>query len=395
MNIRENFLNSFKDFDLLKSSIEIIDKVKRDPKKEILNYYRENNINRKNIIVTKNEIINAVSKLKTKEFRVLKSLRRKVSLLAKKQSELLVKNIVIQDDESFYSELIEKPLETIGIYIPRNLPSSLIYYCELAKFAGVKNIILALPPEKSGEVNPYLLAAASLFNVKIIAVGGRRAFPILAFGASGLIPDKLFGPCNLYVDHIKEVLNIFYKIPIDIPSGPSELLVFCDENRYLKQVEYDLRAQMEHGEDSRGFFITTEKQILNRIINSTKDIKEKITYIFSKNYVELTKIINEIAPEILEIFTKHPKKLSAKIKNAGNIYINICSPLGDYCVIGKGCADPTYGMAKGVSGITLRSFTKTISVSERKNSNKLNTKLAEQLSEIEGFKFHQLSIKNL
>ncbi len=396
MNIREEFLSEFQDSRLLAETITLINNIKANGSKEILTYYKNKNIKRTNVFVSKHEIQLAMKYLTKSDIYSLNALKRSVNSIGKKEKNLINKTVLLSKNKYFESKLYTTPLETIGIYIPRNLPSSLIFYCELARIAGVKNIILALPPENDGKINKSLLAAASLFEIhKIIAVGGRNAFPALAFGIGNLIPDKLYGPCSMYVDYVKEVLNTFYKVPIDITAGPSELLIFCDDEKNIKQIEYDLRAQMEHGEDSRCFILSTNSILLKKISNSCIDIKKQIKYILASDYNEGTKLINEIAPEILEIFVNNPSKILKGLNNIANVYVNTCSPLGDYCAVGKGCADPTYGMAKGVGGITLASFYKTTCITRRTSTNGYkNAKWITHLPELEGFKYHKLAIEN-
>jgi histidinol dehydrogenase len=391
---RKKIIDILQDKTLLEDTFDLINSIAKDGKREILNYYRRKGINRDTIAVSKKEISDAVNEVSPETVGVFKDLLKQVEILATKERTLITEEFVINDDAYFKSILYTKPLDVIGIYIPRNLPSSLIYYCTFAKVAGVRKIIVALPPDEKGRIDPLLLAAASMLNIdRIIAVGGRSAFPSLAFGLGGEIPNKLFGPCSLYVDHVKQILECFYKVPVDIPSGPSELLIYIEDEKYVEQAVLDIRAQMEHGEDSVCFVVSTKNDLLKCISNATKDISSKVICQVVQNKDRALKFINEIAPEILEIFTDDPESMTSGLKNVANVYINICSPLGDYCYVGKGCADPTFGMAKGVSGITMDSFFKKSCINYSKTG-KLKPSWASKLAGIEKFKYHKMAIDN-
>lgn len=393
-NLRREFISKFRDPALLKDTLFLINSVEKNGEKEILKYYRTKGIKRKNLEVTEGEVKKTLNGYKRNDLRVFEKLRETIKYMAKKEKSLVKEKLVLNSDRNFKSIVYNKPLETIGVYIPQNLPSSLIFYCQLAKEAGVKNILLALSPNEDGIINPHLLAAASLFKIyKILAIGGRNAYPALVFGLAGLIPDKLFGPCSLYVDHVKQLLNTFYKVPIDLPSGPSELLVYFDNAKDLEQVEYDMRAQMEHGPDSSCFVSSDNKKLLDTLRKKTVDIKSQVQLYLVNNSLEASKLINEIAPEILEIFSRKPNQIIKNLRSIANVYVNVCSPLGDYSVIGKGCADPTYGMARGVSGITISSFYKTSCVNFSLRKPKINDPWFIEIPKIEAFKYHKKAIE--
>ncbi|MBU0998154.1 histidinol dehydrogenase [Patescibacteria group bacterium] len=393
-NLRKDFIGKFQSLDLLKETLSIINTIEKNREKEILKYYKNKGINRKSVVITPQEIKKTLNKYDPDKLKIFKRLKATVASLAKKEKALVKGKLIVNNDKNFISTIYNTPLENIGIYIPQNLPSSLIFYCQLAKEAGVKNIVLALPPSQDGSVNPDLIAAASLFKIyKILAIGGRSAFPAMAFGLGGIIPNKLFGPCSLYVDHVKQVLNTFYKVPVDLPSGPSELLIFADSDIEVRQIEYDVRAQMEHGPDSRCFIISTSANLTNNLKKMTKDIKSQVSYFPVRNIDSATKLINNIGPEILEIFSRKPNRIIKNLKSIANVYVNVCSPLGDYSVIGKGCADPTYGMARGESGITISSFYKTSCVNFSLRKPKIDNPWFIEIPKIEGFKYHKKAIE--
>ncbi len=393
-NLRKDFIGKFQSLDLLKETLTIIDTIEKNKEKEIIKYYEKKSIDRKSITVSRQEINRILKKYDPEKLKTFRKLKVAVDSMAKKEKALVKNELILNNDKNFKSTIYNTPLNTVGIYIPQNLPSSLIFYCQMAKVAGVKNIILALPPSQGGSVNPDLIAAASLFKIyKILAIGGRSAFPAMAFGLGGIIPDKLFGSCSLYVDHVKQVLNTFYKIPVDLPSGPSELLIFADNDTDVQQIEYDMRAQMEHGPDSRCFVISTSTNLISKLRHVTKDIKSQASYIPVNSIDSAIKLINNIGPEILEIFSEKPNSITKDLRSIANVYVNVCSPLGDYSIIGKGCADPTYGMARGVSGITISSFYKTSCINLSLRKPKIADQWFVDIPKIEGFEYHKKAIE--
>jgi histidinol dehydrogenase len=392
MDHKKKFLARFQDVELLKQTLDEINTIKSEGEAAILKKYKSKNIARDRIFIERAEVAAGVKLIDDKYLKALEELANRVRKIAKKELEPLKTEIVLDDNKNFHSSIISMPLETIGIYVPDNMPSTLILYCVLAEVAGVRNIILALPPKEDGSINPALLAAASLFRVSALAVGGKSAFPALAFGLAGYVPSKLFGPCSFYVDYVKQILNTFYKIPVDIPAGPSELVIFADDSKDIEQVELDIRAQMEHGGDSICFMISTNQDILDSLSGALQDISSQVEYIKARDDAEVSTIINTIAPEILEIFSTQPNAIVDNLVAVANVYINMCSPLGDYCAAGKGCSDPTYGMAAGLSGITIGAFFKECCITTGLERN-LNAPWLELLPELEKFSYHKQAIE--
>lgn len=377
--------------------IDTIEKVRLNKENEILRYYRDKGINRKSLLVDSSETEEAIKEIGKDDMNVLRRFSSKVLEKAELQRNHYQAEEIIQDNGGFKTVLYNRPLNSIGLYVPRNLPSSLIFYCETAKEAGVNEVVLALPPESNGKINPFLLAAASICNVnKIVAVGGTRAFPSLAFGLGyGVIPDKLYGPSSFYVDLVKQFLGTFYKVPIDLASGPTEIAVYIDSSTWIDQVVADLTAQLEHGPDSRYLTFTSNKEIFKVLSDALSKLPYGNSRVFQvDDPKEAFNSIDIFSPEILEIFSDSPESLKKYIHNASNTYINTSSPLGDYLVAGKGCADPTFGMARGDSGITLQSFLKTTSItsSEKGLLIPADFEMASRVASLESFKNHEAAI---
>ena len=396
--IDDPLLAKARDKSLIFEILDLIEDVRKDKGKAILRYYLEKKIDRKNIFVSQEEVRAAVKRVGKENLSVMHNFTLRSTEVGNTQKKFVIDEEIIQKTGGFNALLSYRPLNCVGIYIPRNLPSSLIYYCELAKRAGVKDILLALPPEKDGFVNPVLLAAANTVGVdKILAVGGLRAFATLAFGVGfDLVPDKIFGPSSFYVDLVKQILNTFYKIPIDLSSGPTEIAVFIDYLDGVDQAVADLFAQLEHGSDSRFLVLTTNKQIYEQLNQKLAILSyENSEIVLAAGIQESFDAINTFSPEILEVFSEKKDLILPYIKNASNVYFNTSSPLGDYLVAGKGCADPTFGMSKGNSGITIRSFLKTmcITTTNEGDLDKDQVETAKNIAHMEGFNNHKKAIE--
>jgi histidinol dehydrogenase len=363
---RQKFLERLQDVELFQRTLAEINAIQQGREAAILSMYERKGIRRTTVAVSSNEVQEGLALIDGRDLAALEELKMRCERIARLEKKGLAPDdtIILDDSDSFYSFIMMRPLQAIGISIPERMPSSLILYCSLAVEAGVGSIMLALPPQQDGRIAPGLLAAASLFpGVSIIACGGRSAFPALAFGLAGQVPDKLFGPCGFFVDYTKQLLAMIYKIPVDLPAGPSELIVYVDNERDVQQAACDVRAQMEHGEDSVCFVLSTSNAILTTLRAALQDISSQVEYIPVEDAGEAADVINSIAPEILEVFSATPEKITRRLEHVGNVYVNMCSAAGDYCLCGKGCADPTYGMASGVSGLTIASFYRQCCVS--------------------------------
>ena len=390
---RQKFLQRLQDVELFQRTLAEINAIRDGQETAILKVYEQKGIRRSVVSVGEEEVQQGLALTAGRDLEALTELKKRCQRLARLQKDALRPHLVLDDNENASSLVQFRPLETAGIYIPDRMPSSLILYCSLAQEAGVEHIMLALPPQRDGTITPSLLAAASFFSVSIIAVGGKSAFPALAFGLGGHLPNKLYGPCSFYVDYTKQVLATFYKIPADLPAGPSELVLFVDEERDVQQVAYDVRAQMEHGVDSFCFLISTQGSIITKLRSALLDLSSQVEYILAADYAEAADSINSIAPEILELFLPNPDELTCRLKHAANVYVNMPSPLGDYCYCGKGCSDPTYGTAAGLTGVTIESFYQGGCISTGLKRPGSPEDWLTRLAELEGFPNHKRAIQ--
>ncbi|WP_457616020.1 histidinol dehydrogenase [Lutibacter sp.] len=289
---------------------------------------------------------------------------------------------VIETTNGVFCWQEKRPIQKVGLYIPGGtapLFSTVLMLAIPAKIAGCSEIILCTPPDKQGNVNPAILYAAQLCGVsKIVKAGGIQAIAALTFGTE-TVPAvyKIFGPGNQYVTTAKQYATKF-GVAIDMPAGPSELLIIADDSSNAAFVASDLLSQAEHGEDSQVLLISTSEKVLNEVekelaLQLEKLPRKKIAQksiansklICVKTDDEALELINEYAPEHLIVCTKNTDFYCNGIVNAGSVFIGNYSPesAGDYAS-GTNHTLPTNGFAKAYSGVNLDSFLKTISFQE-------------------------------
>lgn len=234
---------------------------------------------------------------------------------------------------------------------------------------------MCTPPDKYGKVHAAILFAASLAGVqRIFRCGGAQAVAAMAYGA-GPVPavDKIFGPGNQYVTMAKQLVNR-EGVAIDLPAGPSEVLVVADGTADPEFVAADLLSQAEHGPDSQVLLVTTEEQIIEPVLNETekqldslprKEIARKALensrVFLLRNREEVMELVNRYAPEHLILQTARPEELAEKVENAGSVFLGQYAPesAGDYAS-GTNHTLPTNGFARAWSGVTLLSFMKSL-----------------------------------
>lgn len=288
---------------------------------------------------------------------------------------------------------IFRPIESVGVYVPAGtapLVSSVYMSVLPAKIAGVKRIILATPPNRSGNINPHILAVANLLKVdEIYKMGGAQAIAALAFGTK-TIPkvDKIVGPGNDYVTEAKR--QVYGYVDIDMLAGPSEVVILSNQFSDKEYVISDLLAQAEHLK-GLAVLVTTSKKF-------AKAMKKEINkgyIVLAKNLDQAAEVINRIAPEHLEVLIKQPNRILKKIRNAGAIFIGPYSPvcIGDY-VAGPSHVLPTGGTARFFSGLGVRSFLKGMhTVSYSKKALEKEKDAIEKITKIEGLEKHMESFR--
>jgi histidinol dehydrogenase len=274
------------------------------------------------------------------------------------------------------------PIERAGLYIPGGtapLFSTVLMLAVPAKIAGCREIILCTPPDKNGNINPLILFAAHISGVTdIFRIGGAHAVAAMAYGTE-TVPkaNKIFGPGNQYVTKAKEMVQLD-GIAIDMPAGPSEVLVIADRYADPSFVASDLLAQAEHGSDSQVLMLTDSPELIDATegeiykqaaILPRSEIAlralENSSLILLKSLRDCIELSNLYAPEHLIISTSDPSSLEGQVTNAGSVFLGrySCESAGDYAS-GTNHTLPTGGSAKCFSGVSVDSFVKKITFQE-------------------------------
>jgi histidinol dehydrogenase len=320
--------------------------------------------------------------------------------------------VVVETSEGVTCWQEKRPIQKVGLYIPGGtapLFSSVLMLAIPAKIAGCKEIILATPPNKNGKINPAILYSANLCGVtKIIKVGGIQAIAALTFGTE-TIPKvyKIFGPGNQYVTAAKQLATNF-GVAIDMPAGPSELLVVADKTADASFVASDLLSQAEHGVDSQVILVSTSLSKLKEVENEIeKQIKQLTRKSIAEKAIENSKLlfvetkekainlINEYGPEHFIICTNNNDFYVNNIENAGSVFIGNYTPesAGDYAS-GTNHTLPTNGNSKAYSGVNLDAFLKAISFQEISKKGIQNIgKTIELMAESEGLDAHKNAVR--
>ncbi len=305
----------------------------------------------------------------------------------------------------------KRPIQKIGLYIPGGtapLFSTVLMLAIPAKIANCREIIICSPPNKKGEIHPGILYTAKLCGItKIYKVGGIQAIAAMTFGTA-TIPKmyKIFGPGNQFVTVAKQKATQF-GIAIDMPAGPSELLIVADESANISFIASDLLSQAEHGSDSQVILISTSKTILYEVEAELKIQIQKLPrkeiaeqaianskLIYVENDAIALDLINEYGPEHLIICCKNESFFVDNIENAGSVFIGNFTPesAGDYAS-GTNHTLPTNGFAKNYSGVNLDSFQKAMTfqkISEKGIRNIGNA--IEMMADAEGLQAHKMAV---
>ncbi|MCG6329436.1 histidinol dehydrogenase [Vibrio alginolyticus] len=277
-------------------------------------------------------------------------------------------------------EQVTRPIQKVGLYIPGGsapLPSTVLMLGVPAKIAGCRKVVLCSPPPIADEI----LYVAKLCGIdEVYNVGGGQAVAAMAYGTETVSKvDKIFGPGNAYVTEAKrQVSNDFRGAAIDMPAGPSEVLVIADETADADFIAADLLSQAEHGPDSQVVLVTPSPVIADQVTDAVQrqlkelsraDIAEKALasslIIISESMTQSVSISNYYGPEHLIVQTKNPRELLPLLDNAGSIFLGDWSPesAGDYAS-GTNHVLPTYGYTRTYSSLGLADFSKRMTVQE-------------------------------
>lgn len=303
------------------------------------------------------------------------------------------------------------PLASVGLYVPGGTaayPSTILMCGIPAKLAGVKRVVMVTPPQPAG-INPAVLAAARLAGVdEVYQVGGAQAIAALAYGTE-TIPavDKIMGPGNIFVATAKK--QVFGKVAIDMVAGPSEIGILADESANAKEIAADLLSQAEHDKRARAMLITNSKSLaeavskeVDRQLNTLPrqaiartSIEDRGFIAVMENTAEMFELMNDVAPEHLEVQLKNPTQYLGLIKNAGSVFLGryASEPLGDY-VAGPNHVLPTGGTARFASPLGVYDFVKRTQFIQFDRQNlKADLKAITKLARTEGLEAHARAVE--
>lgn len=381
-NILEDLLkrspNSYGKFEAAVNDILLNVRINKD---EALFKYTKDfdkaDINASNIVVTKDEIEEAYTKVDPALVDVIRKSLKNIKEYHEKQKQYSWFDS--KPDGTILGQKVT-PLARAGVYVPGGkaaYPSSVLMNVVPAKVAGVEQIIMCTPPDHEGKVYPTTLVAANEAGVDVVyKAGGAQAIAAMAYGTESIPKvDKICGPGNIYVALAKKA--VFGYVSIDSVAGPSEILVIADETANPRYVAADLLSQAEHDEMASAILITTSSELANKVSAEIDGFLKELSRseIISKSldnygYIllvddinEAVSVANDIASEHLEIVTKDPFNVMTKIKNAGAIFLGEYSsePLGDYFA-GPNHVLPTNGTAKFFSALSVDDFIKKSSI---------------------------------
>jgi histidinol dehydrogenase len=388
---------------------EIFEDVQSNGDRALRKYTKQfDKVSLSSLVVAEDEINTAVQ-------RVSNELKEAIQLAANN----IEKFHNAQKIEKVYQETIsgvtcwqeKRPIQKVGLYIPGGtapLFSTVLMLAIPAKLSGCQEIVLCSPPNKEGKIANEILYAANLCGVtNIYKVGGIQAISGLTFGTE-TIPKvyKIFGPGNQFVTVAKQMATK-YGVAIDMPAGPSELLVMADDSANASFVASDLLSQAEHGIDSQVLLVSTSKKMIEKVsiaINEQleelprKDIAvkaiENSTSILVNNFKEALALINEYGPEHFIVCTRDNNFFVDGIVNAGSVFIGNYTPesAGDYAS-GTNHTLPTNGYSKAYSGVNLDSFSKSITFQEISKTGIQNIGPSiELMADAEGLQAHKNAV---
>ncbi len=305
-----------------------------------------------------------------------------------------------------------RAIERVGLYIPGGsavLPSTFLMLGIPAMLAGCNEIVVCSPPQQDGKTNCYIAYVAQKLGIeKVYLIGGAQAVAAMAFGTAS-VPKvyKIFGPGNRYVTQAKQLVQSIAGTAIDMPAGPSEVLVLADDTANPSYVASDLLAQAEHGADSQAILVATSREIISETLKALEvqlaelPRREVTARAIANSYAVVVadlaqgmEFSNSYAPEHLILATEHFEALIPLISNAGSVFLGNLTPesAGDYAS-GTNHTLPTSGFAKAYSGVSLDSFVKKITFQHISPQGLQNIgSTVEILAEAEGLRAHRNAI---
>ena len=388
---------------------KVFQDVQADGDSAILKYTKEfDKVKYQNIEISLEEI-------KTEELFIPLALKKAIKLaktnIEKFHKAQITKKVEVETQSGVNCWQEKRAIEKVGLYIPGGsapLFSSILMLAIPARIAGCDEIVLCTPPNSKGKLPDVVIYTAKICGIsKIYKVGGIQAIAGMTFGTES-IPNvfKIFGPGNQFVTAAKQ-LATRYNVAIDMPAGPSELLIAADESANCEFIASDLLSQLEHGSDSQVILVTTQLSILQKVI---EQVDKQIENLLRKNIAKIAlknskmivfkddksavEFINQYSPEHYIICVKNENYYVNGVRNAGSVFIGNYTPesAGDYAS-GTNHTLPTNGYAKQYSGVNLDSFLKAITFQKiNKEGIKNLGKSIEIMADAEGLQAHKNAV---
>ena len=409
--ILSNLKSSLQTSSSVSSTVKsIIEDIKKNGDKALLKYvkkFENSKATIKNIKLSKQDLKRAYNSISRQDKDALKLAYKRIYYYHTKQKKPSY-SYKDQLDTKFYVQW--NPIDNVGLYIPGGMasyPSTVLMTSIPAKIAKVPNVMLCVP-SKNGITSNLTLASAYICGVdQVYNIGGAQAIAAFAHGTKTIKKaDKVFGPGNQFVAEAKK--QLFGTIGIDLPAGPSEVLVIANNKSNPNWIAYDVLAQAEHDPNAKTYVVSTSKSLLERvkkeisslvqnskIQNIDQSIKNHCFLILSQSKKEIYEISNFIAPEHLHIHSKFSKDLLKNIIHAGSVFVGEKAPvaLGDY-TIGTNHVLPTDQTAKFASGLSVDDFMKkTVFIDVGDKTLKKISKPTSHLARKEGLEAHALSVE--
>lgn len=394
---------------LEKTVSKILRKVKEKGDKAVLKYTKEfDGVKLKSLLVTPDEIATAEKLVSDELKKAIRQAKKNIEFFHTAQKE---EGRVIETMPGVVCWRHSAGIEKVGLYIPGGsapLFSTVLMLAIPAQLAACREIILCSPPSKDGTINPAILYAANICGVtKIYKAGGVQAIAAMAYGTETILKVlKIFGPGNQYVTQAKQIVQQ-QSVAIDMPAGPSEVVVIADETAVPEYLAADLLSQAEHGPDSQVMLITTSESIATATTAAIekqlqelprKEIAEKSLHnskvVIVANIEEAIQLSNLYAPEHLILACRNAPEMSKQVTAAGSVFLGNFSPesVGDYAS-GTNHTLPTNGYAAMYSGVSLDSFTKKITYQQLTKEGLINiSNTVMIMAEAEGLIAHKNAV---
>jgi len=389
---------------------DIIATVRNDGDKALFAYTEKfDQVSLSSLLVTDEEFTEAYKELDEELVDIIREAAANIRSFHEKQKR---ESWFSYDDDGTMLGQKMTPLDTVGVYVPGGTaayPSSVLMNVIPAQVAGVKRIVITSPPNKRGTLPAGVLVAAKELGVaEIYKIGGAQAIAALAYGTETIAPvDKIMGPGNIYVALAKR--EVFGVVDIDMIAGPSEIVVLSDETARANEIAADLLSQAEHDKNSSSILVTTSMVQAEKVkaeverqfaLLPREEIAKASVETFGHIYVTddletAIAVVNELAPEHLEVITENPLACLPWIKHAGAIFLGRYSsePIGDYFA-GPNHVLPTNGTARFSSPLNVDDFMKKSSIIQySKQSFEKNFAKVAKLARLEGLEAHARAVE--